>query len=226
MYEESFKGTLFNGLPINNKYEMSERYLESAHSVYRDVLTRYSKILMFHVTLRFPLYYEGQYEGVMSAFIRSLKKRVARDLARKRSKVERVHDTDVHYVWCREVNKKDREHYHIMVMVNANTYRALGCYSKASNEHLAGMATRSWASAIGMSIDDIRGLVHFTDDVGLIATRQIPYASVDSTYGTFNNSFEAGFYWLSYLCKLITKEYGNGARNFGYSNCKPRKSAT
>ncbi|OUJ36261.1 hypothetical protein BTR40_10140 [Vibrio parahaemolyticus] len=221
MYEEPFEGTLFNGLPINNKYPMSERYLESAHLVYRDALTRYSKILMFHVTLRFPLYYEGRCSGVMSAFIRSLKKRVERDLARRRLKVERVHNTDVHYVWCREVSREYREHYHIMVMVNANTYRALGCYTKTSNEHLAGMVTRSWASAIGMSIDDIRGLVHFTDDVGLIATRQIPYTSVESTYGTFNNSFEAGFYWLSYLCKLITKEYGNGARNFGYSQTCP-----
>ncbi|QHG95288.1 hypothetical protein EHC70_14365 [Vibrio parahaemolyticus] len=63
MYEEPFEGTLFNGLPINNKYPMSERYLESAHLVYRDALTRYSKILMFHVTLRLPLYYEGRCSG-------------------------------------------------------------------------------------------------------------------------------------------------------------------
>lgn len=219
MYEEPYQGTLFKGLPINIKYPMSERYLKRAHAVYRDALTQYSKVFMFHVTLRFPVGDMGSSVGVISVFVRSLRERVKRDLARRRSRVDRVHYTDVHYVWCREVNREQREHYHFMVIVNANTYRALGCFDEPIRDQLAGMVRRSWASAIGVSLKDSKGLVHFSGDIELITTRQIPNREIESPYGSFSNSYESGFFWLSYLCKLTTKQYGGCARNFGSSYC-------
>lgn len=219
MYEAPYQGTLFKGLPINTRYPMSERYLERAHAVYRDALTRYPKVFMFHVTLRFPA--EGIFSstGVISTFVRSLRERVQRDLARRRLHVDRVHHTDVHYVWCREVNKEQREHYHFMVIVNANTYRALGCFSEPIRDQLAGMVRRAWASAIRFSLENSKGLVHFSGDIELITTKQIPNRVIVSAYGSFNDSYEAGFFWLSYLCKLTTKHYGDCMRNFGSSYC-------
>ncbi|ELY2118032.1 YagK/YfjJ domain-containing protein [Vibrio cholerae] len=218
MSEESYQGSLFYGLPINTKHSMSERYLDRAHTVYRDAVSRYSKVFMFHVTLRFPLGYQDKLGNVITAFTRSLRERIQRDLDRKRLRVARVHHTDLHYVWCREVSDNHREHYHVMVMVNANTYRALGSFSESIQNQLASMIRLSWASAIGISPDRVRGLVHFASDVQLISARQIPAEHQSTKYNTCGNSYEAGFFWLSYLCKLSTKEREIGKRNFGYSS--------
>lgn len=217
MYELPYQGTLFKGLPINTRHPMSERYLSRAHAVYLSALTAYPKIFMFHVTLRIPKSYAGVTVGVMSAFTRSLKERVKRDLERRRQRVSRVHATEVHYVWCREVSEEHREHYHVMIIVNANTYRALGDFDTPVRDQLAGMVSTAWASAIGVDLNDTKGLAHFAGDVVMITTSQIPAPYKGSKYGEFTNSFEAGFFWLSYLCKLSTKSYGDGVRNFGYS---------
>ncbi|MEZ8402694.1 inovirus-type Gp2 protein [Vibrio splendidus] len=218
MYEPPYEGKLFNGLPINYKNPMSERYLKGAHAVYRNALTRYPKIFMFHVILRFPENYSASSKGVMTAFTRALKLRVKRDLMMKRCKrTSRVHGTGVHYVWCREFSEKHREHYHVFIMVNANTYRALGDFDEPIRYQLAGMVSESWATALSMSLSKSKGLAHFVTDVMLISTRQIPEKVRTSKDGTCHNLYEAGFFWLSYLCKLTTKEYGRGGRNFGCS---------
>ncbi|EHH1035579.1 inovirus Gp2 family protein [Vibrio parahaemolyticus] len=217
MYEESYQESLFKGLPINNEYPMSLRYLERAHAVYRNALTRYSKVFMFHVTLRFPANYACSSTGVISAFINSFRERVQRDLARRRLYVDRVHPTNIHYVWCREVNAEHREHYHVMVLVNANTYRALGCFGVPECNQLAGMICMSWASALGLRVEDSKGLAHFASSGDVISTQQIPYVTIELKNGLLTDSYGAGFFWLSYLCKLPTKQYGNGARNFGSS---------
>ena len=217
MYEPPYEGKLFNGLPINYKNSMSERYLKGAHAVYRNALTRYPKIFMFHVTLRLPENHSVSSKGVMTAFTRALKIRVKGDLVRRRKCVARVHDTEVHYVWCREFSKKHREHYHMFIMVNANTYRALGDFDEPIRHQLAGMVSESWATALSLSLSKSKGLAHFVTDVMLISTRQIPEKVRTSKDGTCHNLYEAGFFWLSYLCKLATKEYGRGGRNFGCS---------
>lgn len=217
MYESPYNGTRFLNLPINLNYPMSERYLERAHAVFCHALTQYPKVFMFHVTLRFPASYTIETRGVMSAFTRSVKERVLRGLNDRRRKGVRVHATDIHYVWCREVNSDLRVHYHIMFMVNANTYRALGSFNAYSKNHLAGIVCHAWASSIGLSINDSLGLVHFSGDTVVITTKQIPCARAESRYGSFNDSYESGFYWLSYLCKLDTKRYDGRGRNFGYS---------
>lgn len=217
MYEESYQASLFKGLPINNEYPMSQRYLERAHAVYRDALTRYSKVFMFHVILRFPANYAGSSTGVISAFTDSFRERVQRDLARRRSNVDRVHPTNIHYVWCREVNAEHREHYHVMVLVNANTYRALGCFGTPECNQLAGMICMSWASALGLSLEESKGLAHFASGGEVISTQQIPYFTIALKNGLLTDNYGAGFFWLSYLCKLSTKQYGDGSRNFGSS---------
>ncbi|EIO3983018.1 inovirus Gp2 family protein [Vibrio vulnificus] len=218
MYEQPYQGSRFLGLSINNNYPMSERYLSSAHTVYRNALNSYSKILMFHVTLRLPLNFQGSTIGLMTSFTTALKRRVKRNLDKRRAQVVRVHSTDVHYVWCREVSSEQREHFHVMVMVNANTYRALGDYSSFAPHYLAGMVNGAWASALNLDSQQSKGLAHFSDVPALIETKRIPFSCGYSSYGHFSDDYEAGFYWLSYLCKIATKEYGDGFRNFGYSS--------
>ncbi|MGR5340967.1 YagK/YfjJ domain-containing protein [Vibrio astriarenae] len=219
MYEESYQESLFEGLPINNEYPMSQRYLERAHAVYRDALMKYSKVFMFHVTLRFPVSYAGSSVGVISTFTQSFRERVQRDLERRRLYVDRVHPTNIHYVWCREVSSEHREHYHVMVLVNANTYRALGGFGVPECNQLAGMVSMSWASALGLNPECSMGLAHFASGGDVISTQKIPCVSVELKNGVLTDSYGAGFFWLSYLCKLSTKQYGYGVRNFGSSYC-------
>ncbi|MEZ9864719.1 inovirus-type Gp2 protein [Vibrio breoganii] len=220
MYEPSYQGTAYQSLPLNQNHSMNERYLYSAFKTYRHAFECYPKLLMFHATLRFPANYQGNTGGVMSTFTRSLSERIQRDLDKRSSLVDRVHPTNVHYVWCREVSKDLKDHYHIVIMVNANSYRALGCFKQPHKHHLAGMIAHSWASAIGIPISESSGLVHFADEVKIFKTRQLSHYENASVYGNFESSYEEGFYWLSYLCKVTDKRYGDGFRNFGTSQVR------
>ncbi len=218
MYEQPYQGSRYLGLSINGNYPMSERYLSSAHTVYLNALNTYSRVMMFHVTLRLPDSFSASTNGLMSSFTTSLKKRIQRNLERRRQQVSRVHHSNLHYVWCREVSGAHKRHFHVMLLVNGNAYRALGAFDSFEPHCLTGMVNCAWASALKLSHEQIKGFAHFTPSAVLIETQQIPSSLGHSLYGQFADNYEAGFHWLSYLCKLDTKEYGDGQRNFGCSS--------
>ncbi len=195
---------------------MSERYLKKAHEVYRDAFERYSKLFMVHITLRLPRSFIAMPEKAIKLFTRGLNEKIANHLSEKENQVDRIHLTDVHYVWCREVGMDGGEHYHFMLMLNGNAFRSLGHYTTQNETHLATMISSSWHEAIGLSTDQGRGLVDFSE-FKVLKTRVDGFTPTKSWYGHFDSSYEEGFYWLSYLCKIETKQYGKKIRNFGYS---------
>jgi hypothetical protein len=184
--------------------------------VYRDAFNRYSRVLMFHVVLKLPQSMTDFPNGAITRFTRAFSERVSRDQLSRGSQVARVHKTDTHYVWCREVGKGERDHYHVMFMVNGNAYRQLGDFDGGIPSHITSMLKEAWASALQLAVHQISGLVHFSGKK-LISRADIAGGPVIDKYGTFNTKYEAGFYWLSYLCKCESKFYAPGRRNFGCS---------
>ena len=64
---------------------------------------------------------------------------------------------------------------------------------------------QAWASALGLSVEDVRGLVEIPANPAYCIRRNDPQSQADF------------FYRASYLCKVATKVYGNGLHGFGAS---------
>jgi len=67
----------------------------------------------------------------------------------------------------------------------------------------------SWASALGISIEQVRGQVHIPDNAEYRVDREIRCLKVDE--------LPRLFYRASYRCKKATKSYGDRQRGFGAS---------
>ena len=67
----------------------------------------------------------------------------------------------------------------------------------------------AWASAFGVSVEQVRGQVHIPDNAEYRVGR-------DNRRGKADELSEL-FYRASYLCKKATKSYGDRQRGFGTS---------
>ncbi len=73
--------------------------------------------------------------AVISRFINALKARIDAYQKRKHREGKRVHPTTLHYVWAREFGEcKGKKHYHLMLLVNRDTWCRAGDYPGASHE--------------------------------------------------------------------------------------------
>lgn len=198
---------------------LSESYLQRIYDVLCNATTEHSRLFAFRVDLRLPQVpdygclerdvpsnYCHVDSRAISRFISSLQAQQDADSKRRRRLGRRVHACVVRYVWCRERDTSEQPHYHLVVLVNYDTYRRLGDYS--SLQSLAGKVVKAWASALDCEADDARRLVHFPDSCEYRLNR---------TSASFEYDFRGIFYRASYLAKLDTKEYGTGSRSFGCS---------
>ena len=217
MYYTPYQGSQFLGLPINPHYLMNEYYLESIHDVLINSLNEHPRTLVFQVVLRFP---ETGYEasdGSISRFIRAFKEKVKSDVQRRARQGKRVHATSVRYVWCRESNKSINEHYHVFFLLNADTFWQFGRFENPVPGELTWMLSSAWASALGLSETASKGLIHYCAGLRRIDVKQIAGSHKLERDGVVRDSFESVFYWMSYLAKVDTKQYGKRERSFGYS---------
>ncbi|EOB2784925.1 inovirus Gp2 family protein [Vibrio vulnificus] len=215
MYCDTYQPSHFLGLPVNTNYEMIESYLNGIHSVLKNAFNQHPRTFVFQVVLKYP-----QARGIfpsdaISRFVKSFKAKVSADQCRRLREGKRVHPTSIRYVWCREYSSKLNVHYHVYFLMNADAYWQLGDYASQAQGHLTRMLTEAWASAIG--VDDARGLVHFCEGARKVNANDIVDGLVPHMNGSEYNVFEDVFYWMSYLAKADTKQFGVGGRNFGCS---------
>ncbi|CDT35894.1 inovirus-type Gp2 protein [Vibrio crassostreae] len=68
------------------------------------------------------------------------------------------------------------------------------------------------------SIQDNKGLVEFPGKPIMLNVQDIPATEQYCRYLKRKVSvYESVFYWMSYLAKVDTKQYGNGFRSYGCS---------
>lgn len=203
---------------------LGRSYLTSIYDVLCDAATEHTRLFAFRVDLRLPQvrdYYcldrdvpsaYGRVDSkAISRFFVSLQEQVEAYLEKRKRQGCRVHPCNLKYIWCRERDSSERPHYHLLILLNNDTYRGLGCYQNPKS--LAGMVMKAWASALKCEYGDVRRLVHFPDNCKYW---------LDRTSRRFEDAFRALFYRASYFAKLDTKEYGISARSFGCSNKKKK----
>lgn len=175
-------------------------------------LDQHSRVLAFRVDLRLPLGIDlpdyAYTNEVISRFIDSFKAKIEHNRAKARERNPYAHESKVRYVWAREIGEMGRPHYHLLILLNQEAFYTVGWLkSKASN--INNRMNEAWASALGLSVDEVRGLVNIPPNAEYRIARNVRPGDTDE--------LPALFYRASYLCKAATKSYGDRQRGFDTS---------
>lgn len=214
---------MFNSQVHDEIYHTSSKMYDSvnSHNLNRIIQTvdkaisQYGRVLAIRCDLRFanvdpdsPVVFQNNDSAVITRFIESLKSQVSEDLFRKGIQLARVHHTDVPYAWAREQDESIYQHYHVLILLNYNTYAYLGDYLTDSRS-LANKIQKAWCSATGLPYPDYASLVHFPER---------------PCYQLFKYEIQADprnyidcLCRAAYLAKDRTKIRGAGYRTFGCS---------
>jgi hypothetical protein len=198
----------FVGLPVFTKRgPLVGEYLESIIGVMDKAVAAHPRTIAIRVDLRYPGNYPQNDDiPVITRFIKSLKSQIAADLTRKIKKGTRVRPSDVNYVWVKERGSEERDHYHLVLFLNRDTYHALGQYD-AVEGNTAARIRKAWASALGIAPEYIEGAVYFPEN---------PVYRLDAGSNA-GGVYAKLFYRLSYFAKADTKLYQDSSNHFGTS---------
>lgn len=214
--------TLYKGLPINDNYSLQKNYLNAAYNVLQSCLRDYSKIFVVSVTLKFPassLESLEIAEGAVKRFIDSLRAQLDHFDIQQR-KIHLYRTNKVRFIRATEFGRQNgqmsqdlgqsRAHYHLALLFNGHVFNTLGQYyipftKESYSSNLAGRITKAWSSALGISINETYGLVHFGH------SHYFQKTDMEKIMDTF--------FHISYLCKQETKinSYGMGFKSFSCS---------
>lgn len=187
------------------------KYLSDLKRTIELALAEYPRLLAFRVDLRLPqgidlpdYAYTNQ---VISRFFESFTKKI-RYHQREVGERGYVRGCKVRYVWARELPQGSRPHYHVLILLNRDAYYTVGRLGSAKVNMISRME-ESWASALGVSVQHVRGRVHIPENAEYRVNREIRRGKVDE--------LPRLFYRASYLCKTATKSYGDRQRAFDTS---------
>lgn len=184
-----------------------ESYLYASERTLRLALADQPRTLAIRIDLKCPSGMANIPSAAISKFIASLKAKINADLKLKVRNGNRVHPCNLRYIWVREQCESQSQHYHVLLLLNLDTYSCLGRYD-AYEGNMASRIQRAWASALGVSRENLVGAVYFPKE----GTYRI---KTNST--TFLNDFDRLFYRLSYFAKIETKDFGGYVNHFGSS---------
>ena len=197
------------GSPVQvDKGPFIRQYLGALHGVVERALNQHCRVFAFRVDLRYPVGVDVSgwqcSNKVIEKFIGSFKAKIRhnREMALRVS--GSAHYSAVRFVWAREIGQEGRPHYHVAILLNFDAFNALGKF-ETGRDNIFNRLEQAWASALGLSVDSVRGLVEIPANPAYCVRRNDPQSQADF------------FYRASYLCKSATKAYGSGQHGFGAS---------
>lgn len=200
--------THYQGLPVQTgRGPLVSEYLESLKRIIVLSLQQYGRVFAFRLDLRFPAGVHHAYADnnlVIERFFSSLKAKIRHNRSKAQEANRHAHDTTVRYAWCRELGQHGIPHYHLVILLNNDAFCTLGKF-EMDRDNLFNRVHEAWASALGLSVERVIGLVEFPENPFYQLQRSNP------------NSIADFFYRASYLCKADTKHYGSGVHVFGAS---------
>lgn len=207
-------GNSFKGMQLMvEEGPFIEDYLSRLAETIELAVDQYPRVFAFRVGLCLPqrddLPVDVYTNDVISRFFESFKAKIEHDRRKARDRHPRAHDCKVRYVWAREVGRGERPHYHLLILLNGNAYRSIGrLQSKADN--MFNRLQGAWASALGLSVDQIAGLVEIPENAVYRLYRSPRCGYLGMLYAEL-------FYRGSCLCTAATKYFGDGQHGFGSS---------
>lgn len=204
-----------------NKTATNPKQADKVISVINRALADHPRTIAIRFDLRFPwdlldsLYYDSptQYfradREVITRFFKSLKSKINHSLSKRKREGKRVHPTSIRYIWCREIKDSIHCHYHVLILLNKDTFQSPGNY-RLINSGVSGMVYSAWASAIGLSLEDAESLVHFPDNASYTINK-------NADRHTFEEDYHSLVSRTLYLAKEFSKYTADGGRSFGTS---------
>jgi hypothetical protein len=206
----------FRGMQVQISHgPLISNYLESMDQVIQNAVREHPRTLVIRIDLRVPQVFNcpdvplAYDNSVMSRFTESFKAQVKANLIQRSRMGKRFFKCTMRVVWVAEHDSVMNDHYHLVILVNRDAYDHLGDIT-AIEGNMAARIKKAWASALGLELREIVGLVHFTNN-GLFRLN----ANSPSFTQDYHNLFEA----ISYLAKAKTKHFGDGTKSFGCSRC-------
>ncbi|MBE4260275.1 inovirus Gp2 family protein [Vibrio parahaemolyticus] len=200
--------------------ELNTHYLDRIIVTMSKALKDYKRVHALRLDLRLPVSDREQdllrrdeflnntfnQKNIIKRFFESLKAKIKAQEKRMKVSEKRVYPCLLRYVWCRERNKSNNDHYHLVLFFNKDRYFSSGY--RDNEESLVRLIMDAWSSALGEYVDNADRLV------------QLVYKGthyLDQNKYDFENKYQALFTRLSYFAKNRTKHYGEGKRCFGTS---------
>ncbi|WP_017006348.1 inovirus Gp2 family protein [Enterovibrio norvegicus] len=216
MQEKLTYDNTYKGYDIYPKSPLIIRCLDRIEKVMNGYLDKHPRTLALRFDLHTPDFiYADDYPvtsngAFISRFIRSLDEKIIADLKRKKNRGVRTHETELGYIWAKEYGEDGKEHFHIAILLNSDTYYMPGDYN-GERHCLATMIIEAWQSALNVDFYMARNLVHFPSN---------PVYRLNVRSNDFFRVKNDLFYRLSYLAKIDTKARGRGNRRFGTSKIR------
>jgi len=201
------QGKRYKGLPVWEKGDLIWDYLVSIEGVIDKALNEHPRTLAIRFDLHLPVVTNEFNSSLISQFFKKLNNEITKDLRAKKKKNGQVHKSALRYLWVRERNNSYSPHYHVVILLNKDTYYGLGDYGGDGN-NLANRIMRAWSDALHVDPFIGRPLVHFPDN----ATYRLK-----SNHPSFQEEYRNLFYRLSYFAKTDTKGFGDMVNSFGCS---------
>lgn len=198
---------------ITSHGPLHQRYLDRLEYVIDKALEYHHRILAIRVDLRLPdIHFDTDIDAaidsaVISRFFASLIAQIKADLNRKRKVNKRIHPCNLYYVWVKEINQEGKKHYHVLLLLNRDTYAFLGDYRKEGGT-LTSMICKAWTRALRVEYPENKSLAYFPKNLCFYLDYQKAFSSIPS-----NNIL----YRTSYMAKLSSKCLGITERSFGSS---------
>lgn len=187
-----------------------EKYLQHLHRMFVSAMNEYSRLYVVRLDLRFragdDLPDIARTNIPIKSFLASLKAKLDhKDLIKLKTR-GRFNPHGMRYAWAREIGPdSQRPHYHLLLILNGDAYRALGNYRDPEQPGLYRSCQQAWASAIGQPFDLADGLV------SVVPNGQWNLNRIDQEV------FRDAFFAASYLCKARSKVFELGFHGFGGS---------
>lgn len=203
-YDDTFEGFRL----LRDKGPFIREHLSDLKRTIDLALAEYPRVLAFRVDLHLPqgvLLPDYAYTNqVISRFFESFTKKIQYHQERV---AERGYSRGckVRYVWSKEIGQRGRRHYHLLILLNRDAYYRLGRIG-SERINMFRRIEESWASVLGLSADQVRGLVHRPKNPEYFINREIRRDEFDELPELFKRA--------SYLCKKATKSYGDRQRSF------------
>ncbi|WP_414708949.1 inovirus Gp2 family protein [Rheinheimera pacifica] len=199
----------FKEYPIlTHRGPLITEYLYKMDSVISKAVSNHPRTLAIRVDLRLPHDYGDVSSSLMSRFTESLKAQIRADLLRKSLHGTRVHQCNLRYIWVRERESSSSPHFHVLLLLNQDTYYTLGDFSAEHGRNMVSRIRKAWASALSVITVAVKGLVFFPKNaVYRLSLYSNDFCAVRADL----------FRRISYFAKLDTKEYGINSRSFGCS---------
>ncbi|WP_285328899.1 YagK/YfjJ domain-containing protein, partial [Vibrio parahaemolyticus] len=151
--------------------ELNTHYLDRIILTMCKVLKDYKRVHALRLDLRLPvsdsekdilrrdeiLNNTFNQKNIIKRFFESLKAKIKAQEKRMKASEKRVYPCHLRYVWCRERNKSNNDHYHLVLFFNKDRYFSSGY--RDNEESLVRLIMDAWSSALGEYVDNADRLV-------------------------------------------------------------------